>query len=373
VAEEVQLLGPAGALGSSAGLAVIENRLYFTTFDQTGTPLALYQMSSAAAPPALVSAEFDGAASVCPIFLRNLLYLAQVSSGRVTLVGTASGTTRAFSNLTVSDSWCRQQVVVGATLYFPASQTDSGRELWRYDEGAATPQLVGDLAPGPTSSAPSGLLPLGDQLIFEARVDGEALWRLEAGADAVPELILAGSVDQLLPSVNRLYLAGRSGTASMLYRFDPLDGRLDLLPFPTGGSQQIVAMFFFASRLNVVTLDGEQRATLWQLSSDEDRLIATGALADLSFSIANQFTAVGERFFFAGSLGTSATQIWIGTGTPGNTLALDDITSVNDDNPVFLTAVEDALFYVAADAQGERAVFRTDGTGSGTWAVALDG
>ena len=41
VADELLLLGPPGAPGSSAGLAVVESRLFFATFDQTGAPLTL--------------------------------------------------------------------------------------------------------------------------------------------------------------------------------------------------------------------------------------------------------------------------------------------------------------------------------------------
>jgi ELWxxDGT repeat protein len=78
-----------------------------------------------------------------------------------------------------------QPILVGAAgrwMYFTAEDDVHGRELWRTDGTAQGTAMVKDICPGPCTSVPDGFLPsfaaLGDRLLFAADdgVVGSELW-----------------------------------------------------------------------------------------------------------------------------------------------------------------------------------------------------
>lgn len=93
----------------------------------------------------------------------------------------------------------RELSALGDRLFFSAADGAHGRELWTCDGTAAGTRLVQDLAPGAASSNPAELTPLGDHLFFAAAdgVAGRELWSLP----------LSGS-RTCQPAATRLCLAG---------------------------------------------------------------------------------------------------------------------------------------------------------------------
>jgi ELWxxDGT repeat protein len=57
---------------------------------------------------------------------------------------------------------------LGGYIYYSAFDPDHGDELWRTDGSPAGTSLVSDVSPGPDSSSPMQLSPLGDRLFFTA-------------------------------------------------------------------------------------------------------------------------------------------------------------------------------------------------------------
>lgn len=74
--------------------------------------------------------------------------------------------------------------VLGDRLYFPAYHPDLGVELWSTDGTTAGTQLVGDIAPGSSTSFPVGLQAFDGQLYFAASDGtlGYELWRFDPQA-----------------------------------------------------------------------------------------------------------------------------------------------------------------------------------------------
>jgi ELWxxDGT repeat protein len=72
-------------------------------------------------------------------------------------------------------------VAAGGRLWFSALDPDHGRELWTSDGTRAGTRLAVDLAPGPSSAAPEQLTPFGGRLYCAADdgVVGREVWRLD--------------------------------------------------------------------------------------------------------------------------------------------------------------------------------------------------
>src|SRR5262245_15220552 len=70
-------------------------------------------------------------------------------------------------------------VAVGATIYFTASDTIHGQELWKSDSTAAGTMMVKDLNLGTGSSSPGSLTNVNGTLYFTANdgINGAELWK----------------------------------------------------------------------------------------------------------------------------------------------------------------------------------------------------
>jgi ELWxxDGT repeat protein len=85
----------------------------------------------------------------------------------------------------VSTSERTNYVSFGGKIFFAASDTEHGSELWVSDGTDAGTHLLYDIFPGPVSSGPGHLFPFGNRLLFFA-YDGVAegghgyeLWKYE--------------------------------------------------------------------------------------------------------------------------------------------------------------------------------------------------
>ena len=90
-------------------------------------------------------------------------------------------------------------VTLNGTLYFPATTTAHGTELYRSDSKAENFSLVKDINPGPPSSSPGELMLFGNAFLFTA---ADGLYRsdgTEAGTLRLKEL---GSWPESLVNAN---------------------------------------------------------------------------------------------------------------------------------------------------------------------------
>lgn len=98
------------------------------------------------------------------------------SSGLYRTDGIATNLVRQFG----SAAWESRQTLVAANgaLYFAASETSSGEELWTSDGTADGSHIVADIAPGAQSSLPRSITAMANKLLFSANdgVNGEELW-----------------------------------------------------------------------------------------------------------------------------------------------------------------------------------------------------
>lgn len=117
--------------------------------------------------------------------------------------------------------WSSSPVVFGDAVYFAASDSEHGCELWKMD-ASENVSLVADINPGIASSAPEEPTVLGDKLYFSADdgVHGRELWCMDsAGTVSLVVDICAGSdssnAHELTVFENEIYMTARHGASDM--------------------------------------------------------------------------------------------------------------------------------------------------------------
>ncbi|HEX5086971.1 MAG TPA: ELWxxDGT repeat protein [Nocardioides sp.] len=186
---------------------------------------------------------------------------------------------------------------VGGKLYFAATDSTRGRELWSSNGTKAGTLLVKDIRPGtegdyPLSSSPSYLTALGDKLFFTATdgVHGEELWR-----------------------------SGGSGSSTVLVK-DIANGRA------AGSPSSLTAV---GERLFFTALDGVHGKELWKSDGTGS---GTGLVKDISrcaghYAGLSSLTRARSTLFFAASDSRHGSELWKSNGTKAGTVMVRDINT----------------------------------------------
>ena len=284
----------------------------------------------------------------------------------------------------------------GPEIFFVATDSTRGRELWATRGTVATTRAVTDFPAGELlTSGPAGFLAaLGDRVLFEATEPdhGDELW-VSDGTPASLRLVrdlnpaVASSFPHGLSSdgTRALFVADGDGVDGGLWRTDGTAGSTELLEdsirwrraLAAGG--HLFALGGFPETLNVV--DNDQVTELATLSGNEGR----------------QTAVLGDRLFL-GTFGHGQ-ELWVSDGTAEGTRLLVDVNPDWSEEcnlspcppirglPDQLTPVGDRLYFAAqspdaaapelwtsdGSIEGTRRVAATAGLAVGDGVAALDG
>ncbi len=232
---------------------------------------------------------------------------------------------------------------VNGTLFFLADDGASGMELWKSDGTESGTMRVADINPGPAGSAPHALTDVNGTLFYVADdgTSGMELWKSDG----------TESGTMRVADIN----PGPAGSAP--YELTAADGTL-----------------FFLSGTELWKSDGSAAGTMPVTNFD----IGTAG-------VLNTLTAVnGTLFIFTGNslpdgVGTSPqshVDLWRSDGSAADTMHVKSIEGVSGARA--FAAVNDLLFFVARrfvyapEGVAQVALWRSDGTDVGTFAVASD-
>jgi ELWxxDGT repeat protein len=215
---------------------------------------------------------------------------------------------------------------VGPYLYFRATTSFYGAELWRTDGTEANTTLVKDINLGPGSSYPSGLTELHGKLVFAA-----------AGHDFDSELWTS------------------DGTVFGTVLLD------DIIPGPFGSSptnlRKIGDLIFFNTYQVLYRTDGTYSGTIL-LHAFNSGLIEFGG-------------ELNGRLFFRADDGVHGYEPWISDGTMTGTTLVKDINPGTADSWYYdFIHVGGVAYVLADDGVHGKEVWRSDGTPDGTRLVA---
>jgi ELWxxDGT repeat protein len=231
---------------------------------------------------------------------------------------------------------------VNGTLYFSANNGISGREIWKSNGTAASTALVKDVFPKGGSSNPAHLTNVNGVLFFTANdgTNGYELWKSNGTAEGTTLVKdintgfrVSSSPDQLKNVAGTLYFSATvPATGRELYKSDGTDaGTLLVKDIRTG--------------------------------------TASSGIANL--------TANGTMAIFTANDGVTGAELWKSDGTVGGTVLVKDMTpggagsngeQIGQHKMANFTAINGIVYYTAYDRNTYK-IWKTDGTTTGTVAL----
>ena len=243
---------------------------------------------------------------------------------------------------TPADSYPAWVTDLGGVALFAATTTGTGRELWRSDGTPGGTTLVKDVRPGPLDSDPESLVNNAGTLFFIATGDYgiKELWKSD-------------------------------GTAAGTVR---VSNRVNLWESSYRPSEQRLVAFNGAVYFRGRGADGG--VELWRSDGTD---AGTVRLRDINPGAGDStpagFTEVGGRLYFTADDGAHGLELWATDGTAPGTVMFQDIRpGPMPSYPSSLTRANGLLFFLARGADnppsGASALWRSDGTDAGTFAIA---
>ncbi len=285
---------------------------------------------------------------------------------------------------------------VNGTLFFTATDSSNGRELWQSDGTAAGTTLVKDIVPGsygsyPNSSHPYALTNVNGTLFFTADngTNGGELWQsdgTEEGTTLVKDIVPGsdGSYPYYLTNVNgTLFFTADNGTdGTELWQSDGTEEGTRLVKniFPGSyGSYSYSSNPYALTNVNGMLFftadDGLNGRQLWQSDGSVSGTTPLTEFSAESYYGPNSLTNVNGTLFFTADDGSNGEELWRSDGTAAGTTLVKDIfpgsygSYPNSSYPYSLTNVNGTLFFTAYNGSNGNELWQSDGTAAGTTLV----
>ena len=230
---------------------------------------------------------------------------------------------------------------VGSFVFFAATTTTYGDELWKTDGTTAGTQLVKDIYPGSTGSSLNNFYALSDSLLLFTADDGNSgleLWRsdgTEAGTFIVKN-IAPGSANGIADFINNPQY------------YSLFNGKL----------------YFGAD-------NGVSGYELWSSDGTEaGTILIKDIYTNITGSFPDNFEEHNGILFFAASSSAKGVELWKTDGSSAGTILVKDIRPGGlSSAPADLRSLGNTLIFTANDGVHDRELWKTDGTELGTMLV----
>jgi ELWxxDGT repeat protein len=311
--------------------------------------------------------------------------------------------------LGIGGSYPTNLVASNGTLYFQATTSTLGSELWRLNVNTGTAHLVEDIIPGDglnpgfVGSNPNYLTDVSGTLYFSATTsaDGTELWRVFPGGFA--EIVAPGGTGGIAPGGNSsdpayltnvngiLYFTANLGTAKFLMRIqnqlaahveDELPGEGTVLLSDESNAFSMTShaakLYFVASNPNVgnelysVGIDGVARIV-------EDIPGKGGISSGAQGSSPRALVSVPGALYFTADDGIHGFELWRLGGNPGLGIvnAGPNVVGINqnsaDSDPRNFFYANGTAYFSAYDGENGRELWQQTSTGPATLIKNLNG
>lgn len=251
---------------------------------------------------------------------------------------------------------------MGSRLFFAASASGGGQELWTSDGTEAGTQQVVDIAPGPASSNPGYLTEHFGSLFFSAAdgSTGRELWRSNgtaAGTSLVKDILSgSGSSDprEIVSAGGLVFFVADDGSSGAeLWRSDGTTAGTfrvkDIRPGPQSSSIQ--GLTALGDIVVFAADDGVNGQELWaSYGSADAAFLVKDIRPGAGSSYPGAFRVVGHAVLFAADDGTHGLEPWRTDGFEEGTFLVHDVfTGPDPSSPTGFTLSGDYLYFTATD------------------------
>jgi ELWxxDGT repeat protein len=269
-------------------------------------------------------------------------------------------------------------VAIGSTIYFTASDSTHGTELWKSDGTAAGTIMLKDIKSGGGGSYARNLTNVNGTLYFGADdgVHGWELWKSDGTAAGT------AMVADINPGAGSSYAEWPTDVNGTL--FFSANGALWKSDGTAGGTMMVKAI----DPRDLINVNGTLFFRevgiygLWKSDGTEAGTVQVSSVAG------GQLTNVNGTLFFSANDGAHGWELWKSDGTAAGTTLVKDIfpgettyyrsygytgrwvTFPNNSNPSALTVRNGTLFFTATDGAHGRELWKSDGTDAGTVMVS---
>lgn len=284
--------------------------------------------------------------------------------------GTTTGTALLldiYSGLESSDPFFK--AATASDLFFSANSAGFGREIWKTNGTTQGTVLLKDINPGPDGCSTEDIAALGDKIVFTAYrpAEQEEMWSsdgTEAGTNLLKDIAPGGpSQPRLLPQAFSL-----SGLPTALFSARP-DSLSKGTLWKTDGSPSGTVELWSPDSSSIFTLN---EAIQWgtevlftgffpngdvALYKTDGTSGGTGLVKAISTGLANggqsQFTVFKNQVFFSANDGISGRELWRTDGTGPGTYRLNDLAGGNAGSyPMAFYNFKDTLLFFSATDEG---------------------
>ncbi|GAP95103.1 DUF4347 domain-containing protein [Leptolyngbya sp. NIES-2104] len=275
---------------------------------------------------------------------------------------------------------------VNGILYFAATNSGTGIELWKVDSVTGRATLVSDIVSGSTGSSPQNLTDVNGTLYFSATngtsvgANGRELWRINpatAQAERVTDINpnVGNSNPQSLTNVNGTlyFLATNASNATELWRVNPTNGQADRVESETLSYSNPASLVNVSGTLYFSATNSTTGTELWRVDPSTGKAsLAKDIALNASNSNPQFLTNVNGILYFAATNGASGDKLWrFDPTTSEATLVTDSNSSAGNVNPQSLTNVNGTLYFTATNGTNGRELWRVD-PATGTASMVQD-
>ena len=262
-------------------------------------------------------------------------------------------------------------VPAAGLLFFSVERPGAAAELWRSDGTAGGTFMVGTLGPAGASVGWSGAA-VGSLLLFSVLSPASEweLWRTDGTVVGTSRVIAptgAWRVNLVGATTSRAFMVIESMLSQELWASDGTSaGTVRVLP----NANLAASYAAVGERMYFGAPNGDTSSTIWTSDGSAAGTHAVASLADVD--LIDNLTAVGSSLAFVAVTGDRANQLGVSDGTPAGTKVIDlDPGSPVSPDPRDFAALEGRLYFSALHPIYGRELWGADLSGSNP-AVAVD-
>jgi ELWxxDGT repeat protein len=293
-------------------------------------------------------------------------------------------------------------------LYFTAADNIHGSELWVSDGTLSGTSIVKDILPGPGSSRPQGYTTspggyykeiynvINGKMYFLASdsIHGEELWVSDgttAGTAMVADILpgIGGSIPIFMTALGSQFVFSAIGdtmNGRELYISDGTQAGTSLLKNINPGTNSSNIGGDVAEYSGFMVMNGKayfnahQAATGYELWVTDGSSAGTTLVKDILPGPGGSYagypynlTMFNSKLYFGANDSVNGYQLWASDGTEAGTALVKVLSSYTPFNSLpndFLIYNDQLLFIASTDSVNQYQLFTSDGTGAGTHVIA---